>query len=114
MSPTVGVIGGGQLARMMVPAAINLGIEIRVLAQTAGESADIAVTTLGDYRDPAVVLAFAREVDAITFDHEHVPQDVLKALVEARVSVQPGPAALTDGVQTIHQRIVQWMDADHA
>ena len=94
MSPTVGVIGGGQLARMMVPAAINLGIDIHVLAETAGESAGIAVTSLGDYRDPAVVLEFARGVDAITFDHEHVPQAVLQALVEAGVSVQPGPDAL--------------------
>ena len=94
MSPTVGVIGGGQLARMMVPAAVNLGIDIRVLAETAGESAAIAVTSLGDYRDEATVLEFAKSVDVITFDHEHVPQSVLKALVDAGVSVQPGPDAL--------------------
>jgi 5-(carboxyamino)imidazole ribonucleotide synthase len=79
---------------MMVPPAIGLGIDIRVLAETAGESADIAVTTIGDYRDPAVVLEFAKDVDVITFDHEHVPQEVLRALVDAGVSVQPGPDAL--------------------
>ena len=90
----VGVIGGGQLARMMVPAAIELGVEIAVLGEAADSSARIAVTTVGDYRDPEVVLAFARDVDVITFDHEHVPQEVLRALVDAGVAVRPGPDAL--------------------
>jgi 5-(carboxyamino)imidazole ribonucleotide synthase len=90
----VGVIGGGQLARMMVPAAIELGIEIAVLGESADASARIAVTTVGDYRDPEVVLAFARGVDVVTFDHEHVPQPVLRALVAAGVAVRPGPDAL--------------------
>ena len=90
----VGVIGGGQLARMMVPAAVELGIEIAVLGESAEASARIAVTTIGDHRDPEVVLAFARDVDVITFDHEHVPQPVLRALVDAGVAVRPGPEAL--------------------
>ena len=92
--PTVGVIGGGQLARMMVPPAITLGLGIRVLAENAGESASIAVTELGDHRNIDDVLRFARGVDVVTFDHEHVPQSVLRALVEAGVNVQPGPQAL--------------------
>jgi 5-(carboxyamino)imidazole ribonucleotide synthase len=94
MSPVVGVIGGGQLARMMIPAAINLGIDLRVLAESDGESAAIAVSRLGDYRNVDEVLRFAQSVDVITFDHEHVPQDVLAALVDAGVAVHPGPAAL--------------------
>jgi 5-(carboxyamino)imidazole ribonucleotide synthase len=92
--PTIGVIGGGQLARMMVPPAIALGLDIRVLAQNAGESAAIAVTELGDHRNLEDVLRFGRGVDVVTFDHEHVPQEVLRALVEAGVNVQPGPDAL--------------------
>ena len=94
MSPTVGVLGGGQLARMMIPAAINLGIELRVLAENAGESAALAVTELGDYRNSDDVLRFARGVDVVTFDHEHVPQAVLAALVAAGVTVRPAPSAL--------------------
>jgi 5-(carboxyamino)imidazole ribonucleotide synthase len=94
MAFTVGVIGGGQLARMMIPAAINLGIDLRVLAENAGESADLAVTQLGDYRNADDVLRFATGVDVVTFDHEHVPQTVLAALVAAGVAVRPGPAAL--------------------
>ncbi|GAA1494809.1 5-(carboxyamino)imidazole ribonucleotide synthase [Curtobacterium herbarum] len=94
MALRVGVVGGGQLARMMVPAAVELGIDIRVLAEGPGMSAAIAATAEGDYHDADTVLAFARDVDVVTFDHEHVPQDVLRALVGAGVAVRPGPAAL--------------------
>jgi 5-(carboxyamino)imidazole ribonucleotide synthase len=90
----VGVIGGGQLARMMIPAAIRMGIEIRVFAESPGSSAAIAATAIGDFRDASAVLDFAREVEVLTFDHEHVPQDVLAALVAAGVAVRPGPGAL--------------------
>jgi len=94
MPPIVGVIGGGQLARMMIPRAIELGFEIRVLAENTGMSAALAATAVGDYTDAATVLEFARDVDVITFDHEHVPQNVLAQLVDAGVAVHPGPAPL--------------------
>ncbi|MFJ3028906.1 5-(carboxyamino)imidazole ribonucleotide synthase [Curtobacterium sp. NPDC087080] len=94
MALRVGVVGGGQLARMMVPAAVELGLDIRVLAEGPGMSAAIAATAEGDYHDLDTVLAFARGVDAVTFDHEHVPQDVLRGLVEAGIAVHPGPEAL--------------------
>ena len=90
----LGVIGGGQLARMMIPPAVALGIDIHVLAENEGESAGLAVTALGDFRDAETVLRFARDVDVVTFDHEHVPQDVLGALAAAGVVVRPGPGAL--------------------
>jgi len=92
--PVVGVIGGGQLARMMIPPAVALGIELRVLAEAPDSSARLAATAVGDYRDEHTVLEFARECDVITFDHEHVPQPVLQALVAAGSAVHPGPDAL--------------------
>lgn len=91
---TVGVIGGGQLARMMIPPAIALGIPIRVLAEAPDMSAQLAAAAVGDYHDLDTVLAFADTVDVITFDHEHVPQPVLHALVERGIPVRPGPHAL--------------------
>jgi 5-(carboxyamino)imidazole ribonucleotide synthase len=94
MSKTIGVIGGGQLARMMIPAAVNLGLDIRVLAQSAGEPAALAVTALGSHLELDDVLAFAEGVDVVTFDHEHVPQHVLRELVARGVDVQPSPDAL--------------------
>jgi 5-(carboxyamino)imidazole ribonucleotide synthase len=94
MALRVGVVGGGQLARMMIAPAVELGVEIRVLAEDEGMSASLAATAVGDYRDAATVLAFARDVDVVTFDHEHVPQDVLATLVAEGVAVRPGPDAL--------------------
>ncbi|RIX26574.1 5-(carboxyamino)imidazole ribonucleotide synthase [Amnibacterium setariae] len=90
----VGVIGGGQLARMMVPPAVELGVDIAVLGESVEAAARIAVTEVGDHRDLETVLAFARGVDVVTFDHEHVPQPVLRALVDAGIAVRPGPDAL--------------------
>lgn len=94
MTLRVGVVGGGQLARMMIAPAVELGVELRVLAEEPDMAASLAASAVGDYRDAERVLAFAREVDVVTFDHEHVPQDVLAALVEAGVAVRPGPEAL--------------------
>ncbi|MGO2847036.1 MAG: 5-(carboxyamino)imidazole ribonucleotide synthase, partial [Microbacterium gubbeenense] len=94
MTKRVGVIGGGQLARMMIAPASELGIEIRVLAEQDGMSAALAATATGDYRDLETVRAFALDVDVITFDHEHVPQDVLRALIADGTAVHPGPDAL--------------------
>ncbi len=94
MTVRVGVIGGGQLARMMIAPAIELGLVPCVLAEEPGMSAALAATATGDYRDLGTVLAFAKTVDVITFDHEHVPQPVLRALVDAGVQVHPGPDAL--------------------
>ncbi|GAB3280478.1 5-(carboxyamino)imidazole ribonucleotide synthase [Microbacterium lacusdiani] len=94
MGMRVGVIGGGQLARMMIAPAVELGVELRVLAEGDGMAASLAATSVGDYRDVDTVLEFAKDVDVITFDHEHVPQPVLRALVDAGVAVHPGPDAL--------------------
>ena len=94
MALRVGVIGGGQLARMMIAPAVELGLDLRVLAEDEGMSAGLAATAVGDYRDLETVRAFAADVDVVTFDHEHVPQDVLRQLVDGGVVVHPGPDAL--------------------
>ena len=92
----VGVIGGGQLARMMDEAATGLGLRLRLLAEGPTVSAAQVVhdVTVGDYTDPATVKAFAAGCDVITFDHEHVPTDLLHELEEMGVAVRPGPEAL--------------------
>lgn len=90
----VGVIGGGQLARMMIPPAVALGVELRVLAESEGMSADLAATRVGDYWDAETVLEFASGVDVVTFDHEHVPQSVLRMLEGKGIAVRPGSGAL--------------------
>jgi len=93
--PVVGMVGGGQLARMTAQAAIDLGIEFRVLADTASDSAAqvCAHTQVGDYRAAQDVLAFGAACDVVTFDHEHVPGAHLTAL-ERLTAVRPGSHAL--------------------
>ena len=92
--PTVGVIGGGQLARMMQPAAIALGIDIKVFAEQEGSSAHYATTQVGDYTNYDQLASFAASVDVVTFDHEHVPLVILEKLIANNVKIRPGPAAL--------------------
>ena len=93
---SIGIIGGGQLARMMYPAAVELGLRVGVLAEGPDVSAAqvFADVQVGDYTDPATVRAFAARHTAITFDHEHVPTDLLHELEDAGVAVRPGPDAL--------------------
>jgi 5-(carboxyamino)imidazole ribonucleotide synthase len=93
---TVGIIGGGQLARMMHAASIGLGINVRLLAEGPDTSAATVVhdVTVGDYTDPDTVRSFAAGCDVVTFDHEHVPTGLLRDLESAGVVVRPGPAAL--------------------
>ncbi|HEX3778265.1 MAG TPA: 5-(carboxyamino)imidazole ribonucleotide synthase [Pseudonocardiaceae bacterium] len=94
--PIVGMVGGGQLARMTHQAAIALGQSLRVLAVGADEPAPLVTpdVRLGSHTDLAALRAFAAEVDVLTFDHEHVPTEHLRALVADGVRVHPGPDAL--------------------
>ncbi|MFC3689296.1 5-(carboxyamino)imidazole ribonucleotide synthase [Aquipuribacter hungaricus] len=93
--PTVTVVGGGQLARMMAPAAVGLGVRLRVLAERDDDSAAlVAPHELGAADDTAAVLRAARGAAVVTFDHEHVPGDVLAALEDAGAVVRPAPGAL--------------------
>lgn len=94
--PTVSVVGGGQLARMMQPAATALGIHLRVLADNENDSAAQVVpdTVVGDYREFQNVEQLHLSSDVLTFEHEHVPTDVLQRLSEKGANLQPVPQAL--------------------
>ncbi len=100
----VGVIGGGQLARMMTVPAINLGLDLHVLAEAEGSSAALATTMVGDYTKVELVREFAKTVDVITFDHEHVPVGVLETLEAEGVSVQPPSKALAFAQNKLRMR----------
>ncbi|MEI2766019.1 MAG: 5-(carboxyamino)imidazole ribonucleotide synthase [Dermatophilaceae bacterium] len=94
--PVVGVVGGGQLARMLQPPAIALGVQLSVLAESADASAALVVPSapVGDHADLDAVCRFAAACDVVTFDHEHVPPDVLAALVARGTVLHPTPEAL--------------------
>jgi 5-(carboxyamino)imidazole ribonucleotide synthase len=95
-TPLVAMVGAGQLARMTHQAAIALGQSLRVLANTADEPAaqvtpDVVIGSHTDLEDLRRVAAGA---DALTFDHEHVPTELLEKLVAEGVNVAPPPQAL--------------------
>ncbi|MEU2155790.1 5-(carboxyamino)imidazole ribonucleotide synthase [Streptomyces sp. NPDC019396] len=94
--PVVGMVGGGQLARMTHEAGIPLGIRFKLLSDTPQDSAAQVVSevVIGDYRDLDTLRDFARGCDVITFDHEHVPTEHLGALEADGIPVRPGPDAL--------------------
>src|SRR3954463_14150158 len=90
------MVGGGQLARMTQESAIALGIQLRVLAEgpTVSAAQAVADAPVGDYKDAETVRRFAAEADVVTFDHEHVPTELLHELEDAGIKVYPGPDAL--------------------
>ncbi|MGH3949822.1 MAG: 5-(carboxyamino)imidazole ribonucleotide synthase [Pseudonocardiaceae bacterium] len=94
--PIVGMVGGGQLARMTHQASIALGQSLSVLAAGENDSAGLVAGTvvMGHHTDLDALRSFAAGVDVLTFDHEHVPGAHLRALVDAGVVVRPGPDAL--------------------
>jgi 5-(carboxyamino)imidazole ribonucleotide synthase len=94
--PAVGMVGGGQLARMTQQAAIALGVPLRVLSDSPHASAArvIADVRVGDHRSLDDLRTFAKDSDVVTFDHEHVPGEHIRALEDAGVACRPGSAAL--------------------
>src|SRR4051812_38051608 len=94
--PVVGMVGGGQLARMTHQAAIALGQSLRVLAQSPNDSAALvaADVRIGTHTDLPALRDFAKGCDAVTFDHEHVPNEHIRALEADGVKVFPGADAL--------------------
>ena len=94
--PAVALIGGGQLARMLQQAAIPLGIRLQLLADRRDDSAAQVIrdVQVGDYRDLATLRAVVAGCAVVTFDHEHVPTEHLRALAKTGIAVRPGPEAL--------------------
>jgi 5-(carboxyamino)imidazole ribonucleotide synthase len=95
-SPLVAMVGGGQLARMTHQAAIALGQNLRVLATAADEPAAQVTpnVVIGSHTDLEDLRRVAAGADVLTFDHEHVPTELLEKLVAEGVNVAPPPHAL--------------------
>lgn len=100
------VVGGGQLARMMAPAAAALGLHLRVLVENPTSSAAQVVVDapVGAATDEVAVERLAVGADALTFEHEHVPNALLDRLEAAGTSVQPRAVALVHAQDKIVMR----------
>lgn len=93
--PVVGIVGGGQLARMMAEAASALSIDVQVLAGPGEEAVSgLANVMVGDHRSLPALEALAERGDVVTFDHENVPLELVEALEQAGHAVHPSSSAL--------------------
>ena len=92
---TVGILGGGQLGRMLALAAAELGLNCHIYCPEAGSPAFAvaAAHTAAAYDDEAALAAFAAAVDVVTLEFENIPLETLRFLSE-RVAVAPGVKSL--------------------
>jgi 5-(carboxyamino)imidazole ribonucleotide synthase len=92
--PVLGVLGGGQLARMLALAGAPLGVKTLVVDSSVDACAgQVAPLVVADWTDYAALEAFAAQVDVVTFDFENVPAETAHWLAK-RVAVFPAPQAL--------------------
>ncbi|MFV0333242.1 MAG: 5-(carboxyamino)imidazole ribonucleotide synthase [Tropicimonas sp.] len=91
---TIGILGGGQLGRMLSVAASRLGYRCHVFEPGAAPAADVAAAcTNAPYEDADALEAFARSVDVVTFEFENVPAEALDR-IEAAAPLRPNRRAL--------------------
>ena len=90
------MVGGGQLARMTHQAAIALGQSLAVLAVSEDDCAALVTpdVQIGHHTDLAALRRFGANCDVITFDHEHVPTEHIRALAAEGHALYPGADAL--------------------
>ncbi|MDO5049488.1 MAG: 5-(carboxyamino)imidazole ribonucleotide synthase [Actinomycetaceae bacterium] len=123
MSRTVAVVGGGQLARMMVPPASELAITLKTLVEAADTSAaQVTVQSpVGSPKNLDEMRNLIQGADVLTFEHEHIPQEILANL--EGVSIQPPASALLyaqnklkmrEKMQQIGAPVPRWARAESA
>lgn len=102
---TIGILGSGQLGRMLALAARRLGYRVLVYSPEAdtpaGQVADVEV--VAPYEDEAVLRAFAQRVEVVTLEFENIPASAL-TLLETFVPVRPGRTALFTTQQRLREK----------
>ena len=103
---TIGVLGGGQLGRMLAEAASRLGFDVAVLERAADSPAGriAAKTLVAPYDDEAALKALAEASDVVTYEFENVPAASLEALVRLGAEVAPGPKALSAAQDRVDEK----------
>jgi 5-(carboxyamino)imidazole ribonucleotide synthase len=91
----IGILGGGQLGRMLGLAAIRMGLHVRFLTPSSeGPTDGIGETIIGDWTDPAFLTSFTDGCDVVTCESEWAPIDLLEEIVDGRIPVFPGSSTL--------------------
>ena len=108
---TIGILGGGQLGRMLALAAAELGYRCHIFApEIDPPAADVAAAvTRADYGDAAALAAFAGQIDAATLEWENVDRDAVRQLA-ALVPVHPGAHSLEVAQDRMAEKqFVEWL-----
>ena len=101
---TIGILGSGQLGRMLALAAARLGLKTHIHADESGPAFDVATaTSVGAYDDTAALERFARQIDVATYEFENVPVAAARHL-ERRVPVRPGARALETAQDRLREK----------
>ncbi len=113
---TVGILGGGQLGRMLAMAAAKLGLRVHVFApETDSPAFDVAAAqSCADYADIAALRAFARSVQVITYEFENVPALSVAVLEEVTPVYPPRRALVSAQDRLAERRLLQSLDLPHA
>ena len=93
---TIGILGGGQLGRMIASAANQLGFDVHIFCPEDDAPASRAArqTWIADYSDDVALRAFAKSCDVVTLEFENIPASTAKAIADCGVALHPGPKAL--------------------
>jgi 5-(carboxyamino)imidazole ribonucleotide synthase len=111
---TIGILGGGQLGRMLALAAARLGFDVAVLERDADSPAGQVSnhTIVGAYDDPAALEKLAAVAKVVTFEFENVPAEAVVTLQRLGCEVAPGPEALAVAQDRIAEK--QFLNASGA
>jgi 5-(carboxyamino)imidazole ribonucleotide synthase len=103
---TIGILGGGQLGRMLALAAARLGFDVHIYTDEPDSPAArvAARATVAEYEDEAALRAFAAAVQVVTFEFENVPARTAAILEEAGVPVRPGANALATAQDRVAEK----------
>ncbi|NNF55864.1 MAG: 5-(carboxyamino)imidazole ribonucleotide synthase [Acidimicrobiales bacterium] len=99
----LGIVGSGQIARMIHTAALQLGITPRLMAEDSGDSAALAAPE-ASFRHPDALSSFAELCEVVTFEHERVDLGMIEYMEEAGTIIRPGTKALRAAMDKAHQR----------
>lgn len=119
---TIGILGGGQLGRMLAIAASRLGLKTHIFEPGAAPAGDVAAElTTAAYEDATALEAFARSVDVVTYEFENVPAAALD-LIGTIVPIRPGREALAVSQDRVAEKsyleglgigVAPWAAVDH-
>jgi 5-(carboxyamino)imidazole ribonucleotide synthase len=114
--PTVGVIGGGELARMFVAPSAALGLDLLIYASDPNDSAaQICKHEIGSYKDLDSIRKFAKKCDVVTFADKLIPLSIIRAIEADGVVVRPSCATLelSQNKEALKLKLINYLDTEY-